>query len=147
MLRDLQVGGVITSGKRQTHFGQYLSLRLLTTSLAFVLTFAITQILGYRWELTAVVLMVGVAYAIETISDVYYARLQLHDKMAEISKSMIARSLLSVLGLAVATYVSGNLLWGIACIALARVVVLFVYDISATTHGLAGHPQLFSRNH
>src|SRR5260370_1051840 len=32
---------------------------------------AISQDLRYSWELTAVVLMVGVAYAVETISDVY----------------------------------------------------------------------------
>src|SRR6202047_2914575 len=91
MLTNMQLRAIMTSGVReQAHFGHYLSLRLLTTSLALVIIFAITQILGYRWDLTAVVLMVGVAYAIETISDVYYARLQLHDKMVEISKSLIA---------------------------------------------------------
>src|SRR5258707_12545696 len=82
MLTNIQIRAVMTSGARQqTHFGDYLSLRLLTTSLALVIIFAITQVLGYRGDLTAVVLMVGVAYGIETISDVYYARLQLHDKM------------------------------------------------------------------
>src|SRR5437879_590506 len=146
MFTNLQLRAVITSGSRQTHFGHYLSLRLLTTSLALGIIFAITQILGYRWELTAVVLMVGVAYAIETISDVYYARLQLHDRMAEISKSLIARALLSVLGLAVATYVSRNLLWGVAAVVLARVIVLFGYDICERTHGLVGQSKWFSRN-
>src|SRR5258708_39314385 len=98
-LANLHLGAVITWAPRQhTHFGYYLSLRLLTTSLGLVIIFAITQILGCPWELMAVVLMVGVAYAIEAVSDVYYARLQLHDRMAEISKSMIARALLSVLG-------------------------------------------------
>src|SRR5713101_7562940 len=112
-LTNLQLRAIMTSGTRQqTHFGHYLSLRLLTTSLALVIIFAITQILGYRGELTAVVLMVGVAYAIESISDVYYARLQLHDRMAEFSKSLIARAMLSVLALAVATYVTRSVLWG-----------------------------------
>jgi len=138
MLTNLQLRAVMTSGVReQAHFGHYLSLRLLTTSLALVIIFAITQILGYRLELTVAVLMVGVAYAIETISDVYYARLQLHDRMAEISKSLIARALLSVLGLAVATYVGGNLLWGLASVILARAMVLFGYDICQRTHCLA----------
>src|SRR3984893_2853641 len=92
MLTNMQLRALMTScARQQTHFGGYLSLHLLTPSLALVIIFAITQILGYRWDLTAVVLMVGVAYAIETISDVYYARLQLHDKMVEISKSLIAR--------------------------------------------------------
>jgi len=147
MLTNMQLRAVMTSGaRRQIHFGHYLSLRLLTTSLALVIIFAITQILGYRWELTAVVLMVGGAYAIETISDVYYARLQLHDRMVEISKSLIARALLSVLGLAVATYVSRNLLWGVAGVLLARAIVLFGYDICERTHGLGGQSKWFSRN-
>jgi O-antigen/teichoic acid export membrane protein len=90
--------------------------------------------------------MVGVAYAIESISDVYYARLQLHDRMAEISKSLIVRALLSVLGLAVAAYVSGSLLWGVAGIVLARVIVLFGYDICEGTHGLRAQSRWFSRN-
>jgi len=137
MFSNMQLRAVMTSGAgQQTHFGHYLSLRLLTTSLALVVIFAITQILGYRRDLTMAVLMVGVAYAIETISDVYYARLQLHDRMAEISKSLMARALLSVLGLAVATCVSGNLLWGLAGVVLGRVIVLFGYDICDRTHGL-----------
>jgi len=147
MLTNMQLRAVMTSGARQqTHFGDYLSLRLLTTSLGLVIIFAITQILGYRWELTAVVLLVGGAYAIETISDVYYARLQLHDRMVEISKSLIARALLSVLGLAVATYVSRNLLWGVAGVLVARAIVLFGYDICARTHGLGGQSKWFTRN-
>jgi O-antigen/teichoic acid export membrane protein len=147
MLTNLQLRAVMTSGVRQqAHFGHYLSLRLLTTSLALAIILAITQALGYRWEMTVVTMMVGIAYAIETISDVYYARLQLHDRMAEISKSLIARALLSVLGLAVTTYVSGNLLWGLASVVLARAIVLFGYDICERTHGLGEHGERLSRN-
>jgi O-antigen/teichoic acid export membrane protein len=109
---------------------------LLTTSLAFAIVFAITQILGYGRELTAVVLMVGGAYGVETISDVYYARLQLHDRMAEIAKSLIARALLSVVALAVMTYVTKSLLWGIGGILVARATIFLVYDIRKRTHGL-----------
>ncbi len=146
MLTNMQLRAVMTSrARQQTHFGDYLSLRLLTTSLALVIIFAITQVLGYRGDLTAVVLMVGVAYGIETISDVYYARLQLHDKMAEISKSLIARAVLSVLGLAIATYMSGSVLWGMAGVALARAIVFIAYDISESTHGLARQPNCFFR--
>jgi len=146
MLTNMQLRAVMTSGARQQiDFGDYLSLRLLTTSLALVIIFAITQVLGYRGDLTAVVLMVGVAYGIETISDVYYARLQLHDKMAEISKSLIARAVLSVLGLAIAIYISGSVLWGIAGVVLARAIVFIGYDISESTHGLGRQSHWFSR--
>src|SRR5579864_7262288 len=96
MFTNLQLRAVMSSGSRkEIHFGNYLSLRLLATSLAFAIIFGLTQILGYDRKLTGVVLMVGLAYSIETLSDVFYARLQLNDRMAEISKSMMVRALLS----------------------------------------------------
>jgi len=147
MFTNLQLRAVMSSGSRkEIPFGNYVSLRLLSTSLAFAIIFGVTQVLGYDRKLTAVVLMVGLAYSIETLSDVYYARLQLHDRMASISKSMIARALLSVFGLAVVTYVTRNLLWGIAAIVLARVIVLFGYDICERTHGLSGRSRKFSQH-
>ena len=138
MFTNLQLRAVLTSDIRQrTPFGYYLGLRMLTTLLGLAIIFAITQILGYGRELTGAVLMVGVAYGVETISDVYYARLQLHDRMAEIAKSLIARALLSVLALAVLTYFTRSLLWGVAGILVARATIFFAYDIRRRTHGLA----------
>jgi O-antigen/teichoic acid export membrane protein len=136
-LANLQLRALITSRTRQEiDFGHYLGLRLLTTSLGLMFISAITQILRYDRELTTVVLMVGVAYALESISDVYYARLQLHDRMPQVAKSLIIRATLSVLALGVATYFSRKLLWGIAGIVLGRAMVILAYDIRNRTHGL-----------
>lgn len=147
MFTNLQLRAVMSSGSRQNiHFGNFLSLRLLATSLALAIVLAITQILGYGRRLTTVILMVGLAYGIETLSDVYYARLQLHDRMAEISKSMMARAVLSVLCLAVAAFLTRNLLWGVAAIVLARLIVFFGYDVRARTHGLSGQAKSLSNN-
>jgi len=138
LFTNLQLRAVMTSNDRQqVAFGHYLGLRLLTTALALAVVFAFTQVLRYERNLTAVVLMVGAGFGVETISDVYYARLQLHDRVAEISKSMIARALLSVVALALVIYISRSVLWGVAGIALARAIVLFGYDRSERTQGLA----------
>jgi O-antigen/teichoic acid export membrane protein len=131
---------------QQTHFGHYLSLRLVTTGLALLIIFAITQFPGYRWQLRAVVLLVGVAQAIEAISDMFYARLQLHDRMSSISKSLIARAVLSALGLTIGVYFTGNLLWGIVGIVLARAMVLLGYDIRERTQALAEQSKGFPRD-
>lgn len=147
MLTNMQLRSVMISDhRRQSHFGHYLGLRLLATVVALAIIFATTQVLRYRWELTAVVLLVAVAYGVETISDMYYARLQLHDRMAEISKSLIARALLSVFGLGVAVYFSRSLLWGVMAIVLARTAVLFGYDICERTHGIGEKSKWFSAN-
>jgi O-antigen/teichoic acid export membrane protein len=147
MLTNMQLRSVMNSSTRdRAQFGHYLSLRLLTTSVALVSIFGITRVLRYDRELTEVVLMVGIAYGIETISDVYYARLQLHDRMAEISKSLMARALLSVLGIAAATYLTHSVVWGIAGVAAARAIVLLGYDICARTHALREQTKWLSLN-
>ena len=144
MLANMQLRSVMNSSVNDpAQFGHYLSLRLLTTFVAFALIFGVTRILRYDWELTAVVLMVGVAYGIETISDVYYARLQLHDRMAEISKSLMMRAALSVLALATLTYVTRSVVWGIAGVAVARGLVLCCYDSRERIHALRRQPRWF----
>src|SRR5882672_517679 len=137
MLSNMQLRSVMNSSIRDgAQFGHYLSLRLLMTLAAFAAIFGITRILRYDWQLTEVVLLVGVAYGIETISDVYYARLQLHDRMAEISRSLMARAVLSVLILAAVTYATRSVVWGIAGVAVGRAIVLFGYDTRERTHVL-----------
>lgn len=144
MLANMQLRSVMNSSvSDRTQFGHYLSLRLLTTFVAFALIFGVTRILRYDWELTAVVVMVGVAYGIETISDVYYARLQLHDRMAEISKSLMMRAALSVFALATLTYVTRSVVWGIAGVAAARGLVLCCYDSRERIHALSRQPRWF----
>ena len=143
---NLQLRALMTADIReQTAFGYYLGLRLLTTALAFAVIVAVARMLRYTSELTAVIVMVGVAYGVETMSDVFYARLQLHDRMAKISKSMMARALLSTLGLAFVTYARRSVLWGIATIALARLIVLFGYDVRKRTQGFVEEPAMRSR--
>lgn len=143
---NLQLRAVMTSDIReQTAFGYYLGLRLLTTGLALAVIVTVVRMLRYTSELTAVIVMVGVAYGVETISDVFYARLQLHDRMAKISKSMIARALLSTFGLAFVTYARRSVLWGIATIALARLIVLFGYDLRKRTQGFVEEPAMRCR--
>src|SRR5215831_17093054 len=51
MFTNLQLRAVLTSDiQRQTPFGYYIGLRLLTTSLALPIIFAISQMLGYGWQ-------------------------------------------------------------------------------------------------
>lgn len=147
MLANMQLRSVMNSSVNDgAQFGHYLSLRLLTTFTAFAVIFGITQILRYDRELTEVVLLVGVAYGIETISDVYYARLQLHDRMTEISKSLMTRATLSVLALAVFTYATRSVVWGIAGVTVARAIVLCSYDACERTHVLRRQTKWFLLN-
>lgn len=147
MLTSLQLRWVLTTDVHQRRsFGDYLSFRLISTALALVIIFASAWLLGYRWQLKAVILMVGLAQGVEAISDIYYARLQLQDRMEQISKSMITRTVLSAVGLAIAVYFTRSLFWGIAAIILARTAVLSGYDVRGRTHDLTESSQGFFEN-
>ena len=145
---NLQLRAVMTSDvKQQTRFEYYFGLRLFTSTVALFATFGATRLLGYDWGLTAVILTVGVAYGVETVSDVYYARLQLHDGMSTIAKSMMARALLSTIALALVTYISGSVLWAVASVAAARFIVLMIYDSRRWEQGLDRSREEFSARH
>jgi len=147
MFTGLQLRSVVTTDVReQVHFRDYLGFRLLSAGLALMIIFAIALASGYRWQLRAVILMVGLAQAVEAISDIYYARLQLKQRLDRVSKSMITRTVLSALGLTVGVYFGHSLLWGIAGIVLARAMVLVSYDIRRHTHDLNPQSNGFSRD-
>ena len=144
---SFQLRSVVTTDVReQIHFGNYLGFRLLSTGLALMIIFAIAIASGYRWQLRAVILMVGLAQAIEVISDIYFARLQLKERLDRVSKSMITRTVLSALGLSVGVYFGHSLLWGVAGIVLARAMVLSGYDLRGHTHDLDEQSEGFSRD-
>src|SRR5436853_2361410 len=137
---------LVSDVQEQTHFGHYLSIRLLTTGLALLIIFAITRVVGYSRQLSTVILLVGVAQAIEAISDMFHGRLQQHDRLDWISKSLMARSGLSALGLTVGVYLTSDLRWGIAGIVFARAIMLLCYDIRERTHGLVAQSKWFFRH-
>jgi O-antigen/teichoic acid export membrane protein len=138
MFTNLQLRCVVTTDvHEQRHFGDYLSFRLLSTALALTVVLGSEFVLGYRPEVRRVIFLVGLAQAIEAVSDIYYARLQLYNRMERISKSLMSRTVLSLVGLATAVALSGNLLWGIAAIVAARAAVLIFYDRRPGTHDVA----------
>lgn len=137
---------LVSDIREETHFGHYLSLRLFTTAFGLLIIFATSQVLGFHGQVRWVILLVGVAQGIEAVSDIYYGRLQLHDRMVWIAKSMIGRTMLSALGLVAGVYLTGSLLWGVAGIVAARTVVLLGYDMRERTHDLPCHAGIFFRN-
>ncbi len=146
MLTSLQLRLVLVSDVYQTtHFGHYLSLRLFCTVLALLIISVTVHVLGFRGSLRWTILMVGLAQAVEALSEIYYARLQLLDRMVRIAKSMIARTVLSALGLTAGVCLGGNLLWGLAGIVMARTIVLLGYDIRECSHEVAGQEKSFLR--
>lgn len=132
LFTSLQLRAVqATDAKQQYVFGDYLGLRLLATGLAVIIIVAITFIAGYRWETSLVILVVGLAKAIESISDVFYGLIQQHERMDRIAISMMIKGPLSLLFLGLGVYLTGSVLWGAVGLACAWAIVLIGYDIGS----------------
>lgn len=130
LLTDLSLRTVqVTDARRQTPFGDYLGMRLLTTFVAFAALCGIALVGGYSGGVAAVLLAIGGAKALESISDIAHGVLQQNERMDWVSRSLILRGALSV-GAVGATFVAtGNLLWAMMGLLLTRVAMLWVYDL------------------
>jgi O-antigen/teichoic acid export membrane protein len=134
-LTGLQIRPVIASDVKQTYkFGEYAGFRLASTALAILIILAIPLILHSGSMMTLLTFVIGLALAIENISDVYYARLQYIDRMDRIAKSQLLRAPLSLLVLCCGVYFTGKLTWGVALTVLVRAAVLLGYDMRVQTH-------------
>lgn len=130
MFTNLQLRAVqATDARNQYLFRDYLGLRLISTGLALLIIVGITFAAGYRWETSLVILLVGLAKAFESVSDVFYGLIQQHERMDRIAVSLMIKGPLSLLLLGMGVYLSGGVLWGVVGLAVAWALVLIGYDL------------------
>lgn len=130
MFTNLQLRTVqVTDARHQYFFSNYLYLRLLSTGLALLVIAGITFTAGYSWETSLVILVVGLAKAVESVSDIFYGLLQQHERMDRIAVSMMIKGTLSLLLLGIGVYLAGSVLGGAVGLAVAWTLVLVSYDI------------------
>jgi len=130
MFTNLQLRAAqATDAKHQYRFGDYLALRIITTALALLIIVGIVSLAGYREEIALVILVVGLAKAFESISDVFYGLLQQHERMDRIAKSMMIKGLLSLVALGLGVQLTGSIVWGTLGLALVWALILLCYDI------------------
>ncbi len=109
-------------------FGDYFSLRLVTS---FIGIFVITLIAatGFeKWELTLLIVAVGIAKVLESISDVIYGLFEKEDQANYIGKSLIAKGFLSLVSFGGIIYLTGSVFLAVIVLAMAWGIVLAAYD-------------------
>lgn len=89
-LRSVQV----TDVKDQHSFGDYLGFRIWTVLTAVALLTGICLMMRYPLQSTLLTEIIGLALAIETLSDLYYGIMQIHGHMDRIAKAACPRALL-----------------------------------------------------
>ena len=133
LLSGLQLRAVYATDSRSRFpFADYLSLRLVTSCLALVV------IMGFAWlsagtsEVATVIVMIGIAKVCEGISDAFYGVMQKRERMDRLSISLILRGVLSLVAVALAMLVTGEVVVAAASYAVVGAAILIAYDIPVT---------------
>lgn len=132
MLTNLQLRAVqATDAHEEFLFADYLGLRLISTSIAMAIIMVIIIFSHYQKETAFVILIIGLAKAFESMSDVCYGALQHHEQMDRIARSMMMKGGLSVMTFGLVVFLTQQLLWGVVGLAAAWAAVLFWYDMNS----------------
>src|SRR5690606_24272715 len=124
-LTNLQLRSIqATDASNLYDFGHYLGLRILSTFGGIICIIGGVLFAGYTLWIALIILSMGLAKAIENISDVFYGLQQQHERMDAVATSKIVRGPLSLLGLSVTIWATQSIAWGIVAIAVCRLLVL-----------------------
>jgi O-antigen/teichoic acid export membrane protein len=126
-LRTLQA----TDARGAYAFEHYLGLMVLTVLGGVLLCCAIALVAGYPARARIVIALIALAKGFEAISEVFYGALQRVERMGLIARSIIAKSVLSVVLVSLALRLTGSEVVAAIALGLSWAIVLFFFDTRA----------------
>ena len=133
VLTSLQLRYVqATDARDHFPFSSYLGLRLLGAAFSLVIVAALAALAPEK-GVGAVVLTIGVAKAIEAVSDICYGLLQRHERMDRIARSMIFRGVTASAAFTVVVGITGTVAAGGIALCVTWGLVLVLHDLPRTS--------------
>jgi O-antigen/teichoic acid export membrane protein len=138
MLTGLQLRTVLaTDARNEYRLGHYIAQRLLGTAAGLILILTFTLLSHFRRDTAVVVGLVGVAKAVETLSDILYGFWQKHEQFDKIAIATIGRGTGSLMITAGVLYFTGSIATAAAAIAVYWFLWLATYERVSTRSLLA----------
>jgi O-antigen/teichoic acid export membrane protein len=142
MLANLNLRAYQATDVRDSfQFGQYVSVRLMTTAIAMCVVAGICLLGAVQPAHVAVVLAVASAKAFETISDATYGLFQRHEELDLVATSLMLRGCLGLVGMAGGLVIGGSLAAGAAGMAFGWLLVAATVD-APRSRRFAARPEL-----
>ena len=130
MLSNLNLRAVqATDAKYDNRFGDYLALRIISSTLALFAMVGVISVFGYSINTALVILVIGIVKILESISDIIYGLLQQHERMDRIAVSMFIKGTASLTILCLVFHKTNSLLLSCLGLASTTALVLILYDI------------------
>jgi O-antigen/teichoic acid export membrane protein len=147
MLTGLNLRVVLaTDARGEYRLGHYLAPRLLGTAVGLILIASFVFLSHIHRDTAVVVVLVGVAKAVETLSDIIYGFWQKHERFDKIAVALACRGIGSVVAMAAVLYFTGNIAFATAVITLYWFAWLATYERKGAENLLASvSPQEFLR--
>jgi O-antigen/teichoic acid export membrane protein len=117
-----------TDARRQYDFADYFSLRCMTSALAGAVIVGVVVLAGFRWDTALVVLAVGAAKIVESLSDVFHGLYQQRERMDSAGRSIIAKGLCAVIAIALGVYLTHSVFWAVVVLACVWGILFVCYD-------------------
>lgn len=124
-LRQLQA----TDARPDYSFATYFGLRLMMSSIGYGLIVLIVFAVRYDRTTSVVILLLGLARLVDSLSDICYGLFQQREQMDYVGRSIIARGLLALLSLALVTGITGSLPGGVLAMVLVWLLIFLLYDM------------------
>jgi len=119
----------VTDQHNDYEFKDYLSIRVITSAIAILVTLMVSVYRGYDFMTSISIVLFSGFRALEAISDIFYGLFQKYERMDWIAQSMILKSCLNIAFLSVSIYLSQMLWAGLLGMFLAILMILFAYDL------------------
>lgn len=131
-----------TDAASEFAFSDYLGLRIATSLVAVLAISGFTLIAGYHPVTAATIILVAVAKAFESVSDVVYGLMQKHDRLDLVAASLTAKGAVTLALAAIAIVMTKDVRFVAAALALSWGASLFAFDLPrATRVAGASHPR------
>jgi O-antigen/teichoic acid export membrane protein len=124
-LRALQATDPTPGG----NFAPYFTLRLLASAVALLIIGVLALRASQDATVRAGILLIGMAKAVEAISDIFHGRLQQLGDLKWVSISLTLKGLLSLAAVAVAIYLTGRLVPVCLLLLVSWLAVLLAVDV------------------
>ena len=141
ILANLDLRAVLaTDARREFPFGDYVRLRAATCAAGLLAIGAVAAALSYPVTTSLIVLAVGVAKTVESLSDILYGRFQQHERLELVARSLVLRGGLSLAGVAAGLLLGRSLLGATLLMGVGWAGVLLAHDLPASRRLAGGEP-------
>jgi len=129
MMTSLQLRTVLATDARDEYrLGNYLALRVLGTVLGLAVIGGFVLVSGFRRETAAIILLVSLAKAADSMSDIIYGFWQKHEHFDKIAIALGGRGLGSVAAMGLVLYLTRSIALSTAAMALFWALWLATYE-------------------